>query len=111
MYFTFPNHEVFCFAGLWEPREREGQSRPTFTILTTTPNEVVAKVHDRMPVIVQPQHFDMWLGKAVPDPAVFEPFPAEETVAVPVSTRVNSPRNDDASLITPVESSGSSLWG
>jgi integrase len=72
------------------------------TILTGKPNELVAPVHDRMPVIVRPELYDLWLDPAAPPAAlspVLEPFPAAEMEAYPVGTRVNSPRNDDAELI------------
>ncbi len=115
MYITLLNREGFCFAGVWERREREGEGgvkvvQETFAILTTAANEVVKPIHDRMPVIVRPELMDSWLGKGKPDPAVFEPFPAEETTAWAVSSRVNSPRNNDERLIAEVKEDGG-LWG
>lgn len=92
------NDRIFCFAGLWERWQDAGRAVESFTILTTRPNELVATIHDRMPVILRKEAFDVWLG-ADPAPAdLFEPFPAEEMTCHPVSTRVNSPRNNDASL-------------
>ena len=63
----------------------------------------MAPIHNRMPVIVRPSDFGGWLGGEAPPSGVFDPFPAEEMEAFPVSTRVNSPRNDDTSLVEPVE--------
>jgi putative SOS response-associated peptidase YedK len=58
----------------------------------------MATIHNRMPVILRPQDYDAWLGAPELPPELLRPFPAEEMEAVPVSTRVNSPRNNDASL-------------
>lgn len=82
----------------------DGEPVESFTVLTTEPNELMAPIHNRMPVIVRPSDVGGWLGGDAPPEGVFGPFPAEEMEAFPVSTRVNSPRNDDPSLVEPVES-------
>jgi putative SOS response-associated peptidase YedK len=70
--------------------------------LTTAANELVATIHDRMPLILRREDFDRWLG-VEPDPSdLLRPFPADAMTMWPISTRVNSPRNDDADLLTPV---------
>lgn len=97
------NDPIFCFAGLWESWRGGGDAVQSFTVLTTEPNELMATIHDRMPVIVRPSEFGGWLGDGSPPAGVFDPFPAEEMQALPVSTRVNSPRNNDPSLAEPVE--------
>lgn len=97
------NDPILCFAGLWESWHGNGKTIDSFTVLTTEPNELMASIHDRMPVIVRPSGFDGWLGGDSPPDGVFEPFPAEEMEAFPVGTRVNSPRNNDPSLVEPVE--------
>ena len=75
----------------------------TFTIPTTKPNDVVATFHDRMPVILQPNDYDRWLGDE-PDPAdLIHPYPADDLVTWPVSTRVNTPKSSDSSLLDRVE--------
>lgn len=103
------NDPIFCFAGLWE-RRREGDAvLETFTILTTRSNELVAGIHDRMPVILRPEHFDSWLKGGDIPPTLFEPFPAEEMEAFPVSPTVNSPKNDDPALLKRTEPDAS-LW-
>ena len=56
--FRQPGGQSFCFAGLW--REESGVQK--YTMLTTTPNESVAKYHHRMPFILKPDQFDLWLG-------------------------------------------------
>jgi putative SOS response-associated peptidase YedK len=92
------------FAGLYERwLSPEGEPLDTCTILTTGANALLSRVHDRMPVIVDPAHYAVWLDPACPDPAaLIRPYPAERMTLWPVSTRVNSVRNDDPSLIEPV---------
>lgn len=76
----------------------------TFTIITTTPNELLAPIHNRMPVILAPEDFDAWLEpKESPIAQVLlRPYPADRLDAKPISTRVNNPKNDDPSIIEPV---------
>ena len=96
--FRMKGDRPFAFAGIWESWRREGKELDSFTILTTGPNELVAPVHDRMPVIVAPQDFDRWLDpqrNATDVQDLLRAYPAEEMEAVPVGTRVNNPRNDD----------------
>ena len=76
----------------------------SFTIITTDPNDTMAAVHDRMPVILDPSAWDVWLG---PEPlddaecqALLGPAPNDLLVLDQVSTKVNSPRNEGADLIT-----------
>jgi putative SOS response-associated peptidase YedK len=97
--------EPFAFAGLWEnwkdPKTNDWLR--TFTIVTTTPNELVASLHDRMPVIPAPESYDRWLG-GEPDPAdLIRPYPAEEMVTWSISTRVNKAENDDPAILDRVE--------
>ena len=116
-YIRLRDREPFAFAGLWErwaPREgTPGRVLETCTILTTSPNELMRPIHDRMPVILPPPDFDTWLDPRVHDEgalqALLGPFPADRMTATKVSTRVNSPRNDDAQCIQPVEQQGG-LW-
>ena len=88
--------KLLLFAGLYEP-SATGDRR--FTVLTTQPNTMVAQLHDRMPVILAPEQVDTWLRRG--DPAVLQPAPADVLVATPVSTRVNSVRNDDPGCLEP----------
>lgn len=101
---------LLTFAGLWESWiSADGSELQTATIITTTANEALAPIHARMPVILAPDNFGTWLNVSdETDTAValalLRPAAAEITTAWPVSTRVNSVRNDSASLIDPVES-------
>ena len=101
------NDELFFFAGLWERFGEGDQAIETFTILTTTPNEAVAGIHDRMPVIIRPAEFDAWLGTPTPPAELFTPYPADETAIDPVGSRVGNAKNDDSTLIEPQQES---LW-
>lgn len=94
-----------ALAGLWEVwHDAEGEPMRSFTIITTDPNDTMAAVHDRMPVILDPSAWDVWLG---PEPlddaecqALLGPAPNDLLVLDQVSTKVNSPRNEGADLIT-----------
>jgi putative SOS response-associated peptidase YedK len=92
---------LFAFAGLWEHwSDRSGEILETCTILTTKPNPMLADVHDRMPVILTPKHYDLWLDSKVNNPSFladcFKPFDPALMKKYPVGTRVNRPENDDA---------------
>jgi len=91
----------FAFAGLWENWKDQTSSRwvRTFTILTTKPNEVIAPLHDRMPVILAPDDYDRWLDTDSDAASLIRPYPIDEMVTWPVSTRVNKPDNDDPAIL------------
>ncbi len=98
--FGMIDDSVFAFAGLWERwRDPAGEFLETCTILTTKPNSLVADVHDRMPVILKPEDYDLWLDPGVTDPALvadtLKPFDPRSMKKYPVSTRVNRAENDD----------------
>jgi putative SOS response-associated peptidase YedK len=97
-------------AGIYERwLSPEGEVLDTCAILTTRANELLAGVHDRMPVIVPPEEYARWLdvtNTEVED--LFEPYPNDALVVRPVSKRVNAVRNDDAALIETVEVSDDS---
>ncbi len=77
----------------------------TCSIITTEANELCARVHDRMPVILAPSDYERWLDvQADSNPVdLLRPYPSDAMRAYPVSTRVNSPENDDQQLIDPIE--------
>jgi putative SOS response-associated peptidase YedK len=98
------DEEPIGFAGLWERwHDRvSGEVVETCTIITCEPNELMAELHDRMPVILDPEDYDRWLDPSVPGAEeLLRPCPAEWLEAVPVSTRVNNPANDDESILQP----------
>src|SRR6185295_18060402 len=90
----------FSFAGLWERWEKGEAPIETCTIITGEPNSLVAELHNRMPVILEPEDYDAWLAAAdtaIPQ-AMLRPFPSQLMTAFQVSKRVNSPTNDDTEL-------------
>jgi putative SOS response-associated peptidase YedK len=99
---------LFAFAGLWEGwKDPKRTWIRTCTILTTTPNSVTSAIHDRMPVILDPGDYDLWLDpgmnnvNALGD--LLRPLDASAMRCFPVSTRVNQVSNDDEACSTPVE--------
>ena len=94
-------------AGLWELWHGPGNEViESCTILTTAANALVKPIHDRMPVIIDPKHIDLWLDPTTQNPELltrlFKPFPPIKLTAYPVSTIVNSPRNDDPRCLDPL---------
>ena len=95
----------FGLGGLWEnwKNPATGEWVRTFAIITTDANEMVAEIHDRMPLILAPNDYARWLGEE-PDPGdLMRPFPAEPMRMWPISTRVNKPENDDPSIVEPID--------
>jgi putative SOS response-associated peptidase YedK len=104
-YIHMEDGRPFAFAGLWESWSKGGEGEVrTCTILTTGANALVGEVHDRMPVILAHDVYDVWL-----DPAserdeltgLLAPYPVDEMEAYPVSRFVNSPSNNDPRCIEP----------
>lgn len=97
----------FALAGLWDMwKTPQGDWLRTCTIITTEPNDVVARLHNRMPVILPEAHEADWLSHDHDDPgflrALLQPYPAEAIQVYAVSPRVNNVRFDDPSLIEPM---------
>ncbi len=101
--FTLREDELFSFAGIWEEYETvSGESQHTFLILTTSPNEVVEEVHDRMPVILNREQEKKWLDKYSSESDLLnllQPYPAELMLSYSVSSLVNSVQNDSPGII------------
>jgi putative SOS response-associated peptidase YedK len=96
--------EPFTFAGLWENWKdpSSGEWIRTFTIITTEANDLVRELHDRMPVVIGPDERDRWLNG--PDPQeLLKSYPSDRMMMWPVSMRVNTPKNDDPTLLERVE--------
>ncbi len=93
----------FSFAGLWERWDKGEAPVETFTIITGEANSLVAQLHNRMPVILDPNDYDAWLtaGDTAIPLALLQPFPSQLMTAYPVSKRVNNVINDDAALLEP----------
>ena len=106
------NHgELFAFAGIWDGwKNSDGQWIKTCSILTTSPNAVAAAVHDRMPVILDPSSYDLWLDPGMNNIAtvseLLRPCDARLMRCYPVSTWVNNVANDDEACSRPQGSIG-----
>ena len=100
--------ELFAFAGLWDRwKDASGDWVKTCSILTTTPNAVTSPVHDRMPVILDPDCYDLWLDPGMRNVGevsdLLKPFDPLLMRSYPVNTRINSVVNDDAACSAPGE--------
>jgi putative SOS response-associated peptidase YedK len=103
----------FGMAGLWERWSRPGgEAIESCTLLTTRANERICDLHDRMPVILEPESYDLWLDPTLRDAErllpLLCPLPGERLAFHAVSRRVNDPRHDDPSCAAPLDSVGAS---
>ena len=96
-----PREGLFAFAGLWETWEKGGEPLNTFTILTTSANEVVTSTHDRMPVILDRADYGTWLDATKGGGELLRPYRAEAMTATPVDTFVNDARHEGPQCIEP----------
>src|SRR5207245_1520625 len=100
--------ELFAFAGVWDRwKGPSGKVLETFSILTTTPNAVTAAVHDRMPVILDRDSYDLWLDPGMRDAGaaaeLLKPYDARLMRCYPVSGRMNNVTNDEEPCWTALE--------
>jgi putative SOS response-associated peptidase YedK len=100
---------MFSFAGMWERWKPDPDAEPvdTFTIITTSPNDLMQQIHNRMPVILAKDDYARWLDRnntAADVAGLLMPFPADRMEAWQVSTRVNTPKNNDSTLSDPIPS-------
>ena len=103
--FARTDRTPLAVAGLWESWQTpDGELRRTFTVATTAANAFMRRIHDRMPVILEPPAWPVWLGEETGDPAALL-RPAAETVlrSWPVSRDVNAPRHNRPDLIDPIK--------
>lgn len=99
--FTLENEEPFCFAGLWDKWSAPGQEIESFTIITTTANKLVERIHNRMPVILHDSDLEAWLKEPKED--LLKPFPADEMEEHKANPWLNKPGNDSAECLNPWE--------
>ncbi|MGE5189033.1 MAG: SOS response-associated peptidase [Gemmatimonadota bacterium] len=104
-YVRMADGKPFAIAGLWERWEGADGDIESCVLLTTGPNDLLAPIHDRMPVILSPAGYGPWLDPEGHDPAallpLLRPFPPDGMVAFPVRTLVNNPAADDPRCIEP----------
>jgi len=101
------DRRLMALAGLWENwRSPAGEWVRSFAIITTTPNELCARLHNRMPVVLKPEAWPVWLGEELAEAsalkALLGPLPSDEMTCWPVSARVGNVKNNDASLVEPI---------
>jgi putative SOS response-associated peptidase YedK len=96
------DNNPMAFAGLWETWQGADKTIESCTIVTTEANEMMAKLHNRMPVILDPEDFDWWMtGAAHEVGQLLVPYPSEKLEAYPISRIVNNPRNEGPDLLRP----------
>lgn len=103
-FITTIDRAPFAFAGVYEGWiPREGPRLETFAIITCAPNSLIAPLHDRMPVMLAPESWPMWLGEQLVSPdrlkTLLKPFDPERMECWPIGKRVGNVANDDAGLI------------
>ncbi|MBA3458054.1 MAG: SOS response-associated peptidase [Deltaproteobacteria bacterium] len=105
MYMHRPGNQLFAFAGLWARLRTDQGEQLSFAIVTGPPNDLVAPIHDRMPIVLDPSTYAAWLDPALDADgarALLGVPPVGDWIAEPVSPRVNSAANDDSECIAPV---------
>lgn len=94
-YFRLQNGQPFAFAGLWEHWKSSDTQITSCTIVTTQANEILRPIHDRMPVILNPKDYELWLDPTYENSGqlqqLLQPYASEAMISYPVSTKVNSP--------------------
>ncbi len=104
-FYSLNNGEPFAFAGLWDAWKDPGNNEwlLSFAVITTEPNELTAKVHNRMPVILHPRDYDRWLKRGTVEQLptdVLRPFPAEDMDAMPCNPAVGNVKNNGPEMLT-----------
>ena len=96
---------VFAFAGLWDHWEGEDTSIESCSIIVMPANEVMGPIHERLPAIIAPAHYELWLDSRITDKQEIMRYltsaPSSQLTAYPVSTWVNSPKNNDERCVQP----------
>lgn len=97
--------EPFVLAGIWETWRDPATDEDirTFCVVTCEPNEMMATIHDRMPVILHPEDYDRWISPEPEAADLMKPFPAELMTMWKIGSKVGSPRNDSADILDPVD--------
>lgn len=106
-YIHLTDQAIMLMAGLYDVREGEdGERQASYTIITGPPNQVMGSIHDRMPMIIHPDDVELWMDRDINDIAPLEPLlvplPDREIEMYPVSTAVNSVKNNRPELMEPV---------
>ena len=106
-YIKLQDSNILAFAGLWEHwTENNGEVIESCTIITTGANETVRNIHDRMPVIIEPELYDSWLDPGTEEKnliSLLTPFPDKKILAYPVGIEVNNPKNDNPNCLVEIK--------
>ena len=98
--------DLLAFAGIWDSWKGAEGTIESCSILTTAANTLVAKIHDRMPVILSASEYDQWLDRQITETqqleALYAPFPSDLLEAIPISTNINNPRHDSPDCLEPL---------
>ena len=103
-YFQMKDEAPFAFAGIWDRWHANDRTITSCAIITTTANELLAEIHHRMPVILRPESYDLWLHEESRSADLMEiltPYPASEMISYTVSRDVNDTKIDDEHLVRP----------
>jgi putative SOS response-associated peptidase YedK len=113
-YIRLTDDRPFGFAGVWERWSKTGAEIESCSIITTDANELMAGIHNRMPVIVPPEAYELWLSPDTQElellQSLLRPFGASEMVAYPVSTHVNSPAVNEPACLQPKSATEPTLF-
>lgn len=114
--FDLAGGQMFAFAGVFDARkDTDGRWLQSYAIITTAPNELMSRIHDRMPVILRPRDYDRWLDREVteqPPVDLLRPLDAEEMEMKPANPAVGDVRNNGPEMLVCPGSTGErGLWG
>ena len=101
---TMEDNSLFAMAGIWDSwKNEDGNLINSFAIITTSPNELMENIHNRMPVILEKNDEKTWLNETDTNilQSMLKPFPAKQMTAYPISKLVNSPKNDSPEILKP----------
>jgi putative SOS response-associated peptidase YedK len=98
---------IMALAGLWENwQSPAGEWVLSLAVITTAPNELCAELHNRVPVVLRPETWPVWLGEQPAElpqlKALLAPYPSEDMICWPVSASVGNVKNNDSGLIEPI---------
>ena len=104
-HFKMKDSSPFAFAGLWETWDGHGEEIRSCSIVTTDANDLMNEIHHRMPVILPPDNYGVWLDPGFDDKdalkALLKPYPSDDMEAYAVSRRVNRPANNEPGVVEP----------
>ncbi len=104
-HFRIKDSSPFAFAGLWEIWDKEGEEIRSCSIITTDANDLMNEIHHRMPVILHPENYGVWLDQGFDEKEalmdLLRPYPSDEMEAYPVSRKVNRPSNNEPGVVEP----------